>query len=389
MIKPHGGRLVDRLSDSEEAGRIESAIDEESTVNLDGNQYQDLLNISNGRYSPLKGFMEEGDFLKVLEDGTLEDGTPWPLPIVLDIEPEFASSLDAGDWVGLRNPSNELVGALEVADVYRYDTEKAVTAIFGTDDADHPGVRRFSDRAEFLVGGPVRLFDYDRTNRFDLSPEETRVLFESYDWDTVVGFQTRNAPHRAHEYIQKSALEHVDGLLVHPKIGEKKAGDYRNEVIIDAYQTLLDDYYPPDRTVLSLFPSKMSYAGPREAVFDAIVRKNQGCTHFIVGRDHAGVGDYYDSYAAQRIFSTIGDLGITPLFYNSSFYCDRCDGMASEQVCPHGSDVRVYPSGTKIRESIALGSRPPEKMMRSEVAARIRDYEQPFVEERATVRSEP
>lgn len=388
MIEPHGGRLVNRIVDGEEVARVESDLDE-VCIDLDANQYQDLLNVSNGRYSPLEGFMAKNDLLKVVADRTLEDGTTWPVPIVLDVGPELATSLTVGDRAGLRNPSGDLVGAIDVTDVYRYDPEEVVTAVFGTDDPNHPGVRRFYGREEFFVGGPVRTFGYERFNELDLTPAETRVLFEHRDWDTVVGFQTRNAPHRAHEYVQKVALEHVDGLLVHPKMGEKKEGDYRNEVIVEAYRALLDGYYPDDRTALSVFPSKMNYAGPREAVFDAIVRKNHGCTHFIVGRDHAGVGDYYDDYAAQRVFSTVGDLAITPLFYTYSFYCDRCDEMASEATCPHDDGERVHPSGTTIREAIEAGSAPSEEVMRPEVASRIESYERPFVDDPTGVREEP
>lgn len=386
MIEPHGGQLINRMADGRESKLLKSDVVDEPTIDLNPNQCQDLLNISSGRYSPLNGFMTQHDFVKVLKDRTLEDGTTWPLPIVLDVGTVLATDMDIGDWVGLRSPTGELVGKIEIADIYEYNPDEAVTAIFGTDDSDHPGVQRFYDREEFFVGGPVRMFEYERSSRFDLSPEETRVLFEHHDWDTVVGFQTRNAPHRAHEYIQKSALEHLDGLLVQPKIGDKKVGDYRNEVIIEAYQTLLDNYYPEARTALSVFPSKMNYAGPREAVFDAIVRKNHGCTHFIVGRDHAGVGDYYDGYASQRIFSDVGDLGITPLFYTYSFYCNRCDGMASEHTCPHDDKVRVHPSGTEIRELITSGSLPSEKMMRSEVASQVSGYDQPFVEEPSIVK---
>jgi len=379
MIEPHGGQLVDRVVEGKHTDRLKSSISSDLTVQLDSDTYQDLINIANGRFSPLSGFMNQKDFLKVVNDMTLEDGTIWPLPIVLDVDSKLASTLSPSDRIGLKNPSGNLIAALDVNDIYRYDSEQAAEALFGTSEKNHPGVERFYDREPFFIGGPVSMFEQKRYNGIDLLPKETRVLFEHNDWQTVVGFQTRNAPHRAHEYIQKSALEHVDGLFIQPKLGDKKVGDYRDRVIITAYRSLLENYYPDDQTALSVFPSKMNYAGPREAIFDAIVRKNQGCSHFIVGRDHAGVGDYYDGYASQRIFETIGNIGITPLFYNYSFFCKACDGMASEKVCPHREEEQIHPSGTRIREIIQSGSLPSEKMMRPEVAEEIMKSDQAFV----------
>lgn len=385
MIEPHGGRLVDRIVSSKHAKQLRKEITESPVIQLDTNHYQDLINISNGRYSPLEGFLGQNDFAKVVHDMTLEDGTTWPLPIVLDVGPDLAGDLVTGEKARLKGPSGELVGAIEVTDVYRFNRSEVATEVFGTDDRDHPGVVNLFDRDDFLVGGKVFVFEEKRYNETDLLPKETRVLFEHNGWDTIVGFQTRNAPHRAHEYIQKSALELVDGLMVQPKLGDKKVGDYQDSVILGAYHTLLENYYPEDRTALTVFPSKMNYAGPREAVFDALVRKNQGCSHFIVGRDHAGVSDYYDNYASQNIFKEIEGVGITPLFYNYSFYCEKCDGMASEKICAHKESSQVHPSGTTIRNLIQDGELPSEKMMRPEVAEYIMDANTPFVQkERVT-----
>jgi sulfate adenylyltransferase len=233
---------------------------------------------------------------------------------------------------------------------------------------------------DFLVGGPVSVFEGIRYDGHDLQPIETRVLFRQFGWDTVVGFQTRNAPHRGHEYIQKIALEQVDGLLVQPKLGEKKVGDYTDDVILRTYERLIESYYPDDEVCLSVFPSRMRYAGPREAVFDALVRKNQGCTHFIIGRDHAGVGDYYDPVAAHDVFAEIPDIGIEPMLFEHAFYCHRCDGMGSRRTCPHADDERVYPSGSRIRDLLDGGESPSEKMMRPEIASFIVEAGSPFVD---------
>jgi len=376
MIEPHGGILVDRTVD---ASRYEEEIDDWSKITLARDALQDVWNIASGRLSPLKGFLNRSDFLKVVNDMTLEDGTVWPLPVVLDVGPDKAADLNPDEKAALCAPEGNRIGVLDVEEIYRHNKDDAAEAIFGTNDDSHPGVKAFQAKEDFLVGGSIHLFEKHRYGDYDLLPAESRVLFQHYDWDTVVGFQTRNAPHRGHEYIQKTSLEFADGLLVQPKLGEKKAGDYRDDLIIETYRTLIDAYYPPGRVALSVFPSRMRYAGPREAVFDAIVRKNQGCTHFIIGRDHAGVGDFYDGFDAHHIFDGLGDIGITPLFFNYSFFCERCDAMTSEKLCPHDDENRINPSGSKIREKIRSGQQPSAKMMRPEVATYIIDADEPFV----------
>jgi len=377
MIEPHGGDLVDRVVERAES----STAPDGPEIVLDDTQYKDLINLGTGRYSPLEGFMGRNDFLKVVRDRTLEDGTTWTVPIVLDVDSETASEISPSDTLGLYYPDDELVGFLDVEEVYKYDEEDTAWDLFDTDDPDHPGVAQYYDLGSFFVGGEVVVLEDYRYNEFDLLPAESRVLFRQRDWDTVVGFQTRNAPHRAHEYLQKASLERTDGLLIQPKLGVKKNGDYRDEVIMAAYRTLIEEYYQSDRVALSVFPSKMRYAGPREAIFDAIVRKNQGCTHFVVGRDHAGVKDYYGSYEAQHVFSEIGDIGIEPVFFDYSFFCRTCDGMASERICPHDEAVRVTPSGSKIRDLLQAGDNPSEKMMRPEVVATIMEFNEVFVNE--------
>jgi len=380
VIEPHGGHLVDRTVERRNYEEWLTDIGEGPTISLDTRQFQDVLNLSNGRYSPLEGFMNRDDFLKVVHDMTLEDGTVWPLPVVLPVDASTAAELSPGERVPLESPGGTVVGFVDVEEVYKFNTEETARSVFGVDDPDHPGVANYRALEDFLVGGPVSVFEGIRYNGHDLQPVESRVLFRQFGWDTVVGFQTRNAPHRGHEYIQKIALEQVDGLLIQPKLGEKKPGDYRDEVILDTYERLIEAYYPDDEVCLSVFPSRMRYAGPREAVFDALVRKNQGCTHFIIGRDHAGVGDYYDPVAAHDVFEDIPDIGIEPMLFEHAFYCHRCDGMGSRRTCPHADDERVYPSGSRIRGLLDEGESPSEKMMRPEIASFIIEAGAPFVD---------
>lgn len=380
MIEPHGGSLVNQIIDDDFVPEIAKDLEDKPKIHLNDASYQDVLNISVGRFSPLKGFMSQNDFLKVAYDMNLEDGTVWPLPVTLDVDKDKAAELAPGEKANLVSPleDEDVIGYIDVEEVYKYNKEETAQHIYGTSDRSHPGVENYFNQGEFLVGGEIRIFEEHHHMSEDLHPKESRVLFEEVGWDTVVGFQTRNAPHRAHEYIQKSSLEHADGLLIQPKLGEKKKGDYRDEVIIGAYQELIESFYPDKKAILSIFPSCMRYAGPREAVFDALVRKNQGCTHFIIGRDHAGVGDFYDGFDAHRIFDDI-DIGIKPVFFSYSFFCHQCDGMSSEKICPHGDDARVYPSGTKIRNMITSGEKPSSKIIREEVANYIIEQDEPVV----------
>lgn len=380
MIPPHGGKLVDRRVDESEKTELLREAQEMKSIGLGKDLVKDLQNIADGRYSPLTGFMDKNNFLKVVEDKTLEDGTVWTVPIVLDINEEQKEELETGERVVLEDEEGKPLAFLDVEEIYSFDKEDAAEKLYGTSDTDHPGVQMYLDKDDYLVAGDIKLLQkgYERFHQFNLGPRETRVLFKERGWDTVVGFQTRNAPHRGHEYLQKSALEHVDGILVHPKIGAKKEGDYKDDVILSAYRTLLQEYYP-DHSAMSIFTAKMRYMGPREAVFDAIVRKNHGCTHFIVGRDHAGVGDYYGDYEAQEIFDEIGRVGIEPMFYDYAFYCKKCNDTVSEKTCPHGQEEHVTPSGTKIRGMLSDGETPPEEMMRPEVAETVKKFDEPLV----------
>jgi len=383
MINPHGNDLVDRLVGSERSAELRASFNGLTTVSLDRNLLFDLANIARGVYSPLRGFMSRNDFLKVVNDLTLESGVAWPLPVVLDVGADLANDIGPGQRVSIRRSDGTPVGVMDVDSVYRYNEAETCRKLFGTTDDDHPGVRTLQSKDPFFVGGPIKAFPdaLPRNGTHDISPKESRVLFKKHGWDSVVGFQTRNVPHRAHEYLQKSALEHVDGLLIQPKIGEKKAGDYTNSAILEGYETLIDSYYPTESVVLTMFKSRMWYAGPREAVFDSIVRKNYGCTHFIVGRDHAGVGNYYGDFEAQRLFDAMGNVGIEPLYYHYAFYCKKCDGIVSEKICPHDSDLHMEPSGTKLRGMLSEGESPPSELMRPEVAETVLMLDEVFVED--------
>lgn len=372
VIPPHGNRLVDRVLSMDRSNHVRGEFDAYPSVRLDEEGLFDLLSLATGRYSPLTGFMTRTDFDKVVEDMTLETGVAWTLPITLDVGADTAERVGPGERLGLKTPDGDPAGYVDVEEVYRYNAAETAESLFGTSDGDHPGVALLRDREPFLVAGDVALLDglEPPIVRDCLTPTETRVLFDHRGWETVAGFQTRNAPHRGHEYLQKSALKCTDGLFVHPKLGRKKPGDYTDRAILEGYDALVEHYYPSGTVVTSPFPSRMLYAGPREAVFDAIVRKNHGCTHFVVGRDHAGVGDYYDDFEAQRLIANLPGIGIEPMSFPYAFYCKRCDGMASERVCPHES-ARVEPSGTRIRETLRAGDHPPEKLMRPKIAERI------------------
>jgi len=360
-IVPHGGTLVNRVTEGE-AGQAALP-----SLTLDPRTLADLELIATGGYSPLTGFMGRADYLRVIHDMRLVGGLPWPLPITLRV----ADAAGLRDTVALKGPAGTVVGTLEVSEVFTHSKQEEAQLVYGTTDERHPGVAQLYGQGDFLVGGAVRLLRR-ATPAFPelaLDPADTRRVFAERGWRTIVGFQTRNPVHRAHEYIQKAALETVDGLLLHPLVGHTKDDDVPAAVRVKSYRVLLERYYPRDRVLLAAFPAAMRYAGPREAVFHALVRKNYGCTHFIVGRDHAGVGSYYGPYDAQLIFGRFapGELGIHPVCFEHTFYCQRCEGMASPKTCPHDATAHVTLSGTKVREMLRSGTLPPPQFSRPEV----------------------
>ena len=339
-------------------------------LQLTDRQTADFEMIGNGGFAPLTGPQGSEDWKSVVENMTVASGEYWPIPITL------ATDLDVseGDTVEVSSDEGKPLGRLNVSEVFERDLESEAENVYGTPDKEHPGVAAIYEEGARCIAGTYEVDELPGheaafTKRY-LSPAESRKAFQDRGWKRIVAFQTRNPIHRAHEHVTKTALEITDGLMIHPLIGKTKAGDIPAEVRMRCYEVLMQDYYPSDRVVLNVFPSKMHYAGPREAVLHAIARRNYGCTHFIVGRDHAGVGDYYGTYDAQKIFDEIDidKLGIQPLFFEHTFWCNKCEGMASGKTCPHGQEEHVFLSGTKVREMLGNGEKPPQEFSRPEVA---------------------
>jgi sulfate adenylyltransferase len=361
LIQPHGGKLIDRT------GERPDGVDQLEQIPLTSRELSDLDMLATGALSPLEGFMGRQDYARVVEEMRLESGLPWSLPVCLAVD-----EAPNGDEVALTDESGRALAVLEVDEVYEYDREREAERCFGTTEDAHPGVARLYAQKPHYLAGRVTVFERLEPPfpELALDPAETRSAFAERGWRRVVGFQTRNPIHRAHEYLTKVALETVDGLLIHPLVGETKSDDVPAATRVECYGVLVSSYYPQDRVVVAAFPAAMRYAGPREAIWHAICRKNFGCSHFIVGRDHAGVGDYYGTYDAQLIFDEFEphELGIEPMFFEHAFFCRKCGQMATPKTCPHSGDDHVFLSGTKVREMLGKGELPPAEFSRPEVA---------------------
>jgi sulfate adenylyltransferase len=361
LIAPHGGKLVDRT------GARPEGVERLEQIQLTSRELSDLDMLASGALSPLEGFMDRDDYERVVEEMRLDRGLPWALPVCLAVERP-----PQGDQVALTDGEGRALAVLEVDEVYQYDREREAERCFRTTDEAHPGVARLFRQKPLYLAGKVTVFKRVEPPfpELALDPTETRATFGERGWRRVVGFQTRNPIHRAHEYLTKGALETVDGLLIHPLVGETKSDDVPVATRVECYRILVEEYYPSDRVLVSAFPAAMRYAGPREAIWHAICRKNYGCSHFIVGRDHAGVGDYYGTYDAQLIFDEFEphELDIEPMFFEHAFFCRACGQMATPKTCPHGGDDHVFLSGTKVRELLAEGELPPAEFSRPEVA---------------------
>jgi sulfate adenylyltransferase len=367
---PHGGRLTNRVLSGEARAEAREQARSLLRLDIDPERAQEVENIATGVLSPLEGFMGAEAYEAVLTEMRLPDDLAWTIPIVLDVAPGIP--VEPGQEIALFS-GGVLLALMQVEERFTVDKRRHALSVYGTTDETHPGVVKTQVMSEVLLGGKIALVE-ETENPFasySLSPAETRVLFREKGWRTVVGFQTRNVPHLGHEYLQKTALTFSDGLFINPVIGKKKPGDFLDEVILRSYEELIRHYYLRERAVLATLRTEMRYAGPREAIFHAIMRKNFGCTHFIVGRDHAGVGDFYDPFAARDIFQEFPDLGIAPVFFNAFFWCAKCGGVANEKTCPHPAADQIQFSGTRMREMLTAGAVPPPELMRPEVAQAI------------------
>ncbi len=369
---PHGGKLINRFADASAVPSLTQKAKTLKPIYLSQRELSDLELIADGVFSPLTGFMGHKDYQSVITRMRLDRGLPWTLPVTLSVTAKEAGSLEKDKDVALfAKQEREPLAILTLREIYPFNKDEEAKWVYGTNDPKHPGVAYTQTLGDFYIGGEIqmlrRLADQP-FSEYRKTPMETRALFTEKGWERIVAFQTRNPIHRAHEYIQKCALEMMDALMIHPIVGETKGDDVPAAVRMRCYEALLGNYYPKDRVLLSVFPAAMRYAGPREAIFHAICRKNYGATHFIVGRDHAGVGSFYGPFDAQKIFQDFGGLGITPIMFDNAFYCKKCKGMVSAKICPHDPSDQIALSGTRVREMLRAGETPPPEFTRPEVA---------------------
>lgn len=376
LIPPHGGELINRLATAEEKKDFLAKADSLPRVKLDKRATSDLVMIAIGGFSPISGFMGQKDYIGVVEKMRLASGLPWAVPVTLSVTEEVAEPLTKGSLIRLDNPDGKFIGVLELTEKYTYDKKHEAINVYRTEEDAHPGVKVVYEQGAINLAGPIWLLERENHPQFpkyQIDPAPSRELFKERGWKTVVGFQTRNPIHRAHEYIIKCALEIVDGLFLHPLVGATKSDDIPADVRMRCYEIMMENYFPQERVILAINPSAMRYAGPREAIFHALIRKNYGCTHFIVGRDHAGVGDYYGTYDAQEIFGefTPEEMGITPLKFEHAFYCTRTEQMATAKTSPATKEERIHLSGTKVRAMLREGKTPPPQFSRPKVAEEL------------------
>ena len=374
MITPHGGKLMNRYASESEREQLLAQAESLPAIQLDDKNISDLEMIASGAMSPLTGFMASADYNSVVKEMRLANGLVWSIPITLAVDNETAETLKgASAQAALKDENGTVLAVMNIEEIFQYDKAAEAENVFRTTDEAHPGAAYVYAQGDHLVGGEITMLNRPAHGDFQdyrLEPADTRKKFQDNGWETVVAFQTRNPIHRAHEYLQKCAMEIVDGLLIHPLVGRTKSDDISAEIRMQSYQVLLEQYYPKGRYMLTVFPAAMRYAGPREAIFHALVRKNYGCTHIIIGRDHAGVGSYYGTYDAQHIFKefTREEMDITPLFFEHAFFCTKCGNMGSAKTCPHDKSNHVFLSGTKVREMLHNGELPPKEFTRPEVA---------------------
>lgn len=374
-IRPHGGKLVNRISGKDMDGALAVPVSEDLA--------NDVENIADGIFSPLEGFLLQADYESVIKRGRLANDLPWTVPIVLDVDKQTAEKMKQAGDVALKTERNGQFAVLHVEDTFTFDKKNTAQAVYGTTDPDHPGVAKTLSMKEYLVGGKidhVRRPPEDPIRKYRMTPQKTREAFSDAGWSSIVAFQTRNPPHVAHEMLQKTSLTTHDGVFVNPLIGKKKSGDFADEVILESYLAMIESYYPKNRCLLATLHTEMRYAGPKEAIHHAIMRQNYGCTHIIIGRDHAGVGKYYSPFAAQEIFSDYADLEISPIFFPAFYYCRKCLTFTNDRACPHGQEFREQISGTKLRSMIDAGEAPSEFILRPEVSKVIMGHKKPFVD---------
>ncbi|MEM3143868.1 MAG: sulfate adenylyltransferase [Candidatus Nitrosotenuis sp.] len=374
-IRPHGGKLISRISRKDVSGAY--------TFTVSDDLANDVENIADGIFSPLEGFLLREDFESVVKNGRLANDLPWTVPIVLDVDRETAEKMKQAGQVALKTEGGAPFALLDVEETFTFDKQATAQAVYGTSDTNHPGVAKTISMNEFLVGGKI---DYlarpaeDPIRKHRMTPDQTRDAFSKAGWKSIVAFQTRNPPHVAHEMLQKTSLTTHDGVFVNPLIGKKKSGDFADDVILASYIAMIENYYPRNRCILATLHTEMRYAGPKEAIHHAIMRQNYGCTHIIIGRDHAGVGKYYSPFAAQEIFSDYPDLEIEPIFFPAFYYCKKCLTFTNERACPHSPEFHEQISGTKLRSMIENGEAPSEFILRPEVSKVIMSHKKPFVE---------